>query len=146
MSSQVKIAPSILASDFGRLGEQIAEAEAGGADYVHVDVMDGRFVPNITIGPVVVKAVQRTTRLPLDVHLMIEEPERMLPAFASAGASNLTVHIETCPHLHRTIDQIKELGCTAGVAINPATSITSLEEILPYVDLLLVLSVNPGFG
>ena len=146
MASQAKIAPSILASDFSRLGEQIGEAEAAGADYIHVDVMDGHFVPNITIGPVVVKAVRRATHLPLDVHLMIEGPEHMLPAFASAGSSHLTVHVETCPHLHRTIDQIKELGCTAGVAINPATPIGSLEEVLPYVDLVLVMTVNPGFG
>jgi ribulose-phosphate 3-epimerase len=146
VASQVKIAPSILASDFARLGEQIAEAEAARADYIHVDVMDGHFVPNITIGPVVIEAVRRSTRLPLDVHLMIEEPERLLTAFASAGASNLTVHVETCPHLNRTIDQIKELGCTAGVALNPSTPVASLEEILPYVDLVLVMTVNPGFG
>jgi ribulose-phosphate 3-epimerase len=142
----IKIAPSILASDFGRLGQQVAEAEAAGADYIHVDVMDGHFVPNITIGPVVVKAVRGATELPLDVHLMIESPERYLDAFCAAGASNITVHVETCPHLHRTIQQIKELGCRAGVTLNPATSVCSLEQILPYVDLVLVMTVNPGFG
>jgi ribulose-phosphate 3-epimerase len=143
---KVKIAPSILASDFARLGEQVAEAEAGGADYIHVDVMDGHFVPNMTLGPVVVEAVRRSTNLFVDVHLMIEAPERYLAAFCDAGANNLTVHVETCPHLHRTIEQIKELGCQAGVTLNPSTSLTSLEEILPYVDLVLVMTVNPGYG
>ncbi len=144
--SDIQIAPSILAADFGRLAAQVAEAEAAGADLIHVDVMDGHFVPNLTIGPVVVRAVRRATRLPLDVHLMIEAPERYLADFAAAGADGLTVHVETCPHLHRTVQQIKELGCTAGVTLNPATPLTSLEEILPFVDRVLVMTVNPGFG
>jgi ribulose-phosphate 3-epimerase len=143
---KVKIAPSILAADFSRLGQGVAEAGAAAADYVHVDVMDGHFVPNITIGPPVVKAIRRTTELPLDVHLMIESPERYLADFCAAGADILTVHVETCPHLHRTVHQIKELGCRAGVALNPSTPVVSLEEILPYVDLVLVMTVNPGFG
>jgi ribulose-phosphate 3-epimerase len=141
-----KIAPSILSADFGRLAQQVAEAEAAGADYIHVDVMDGHFVPNITIGPPVVRAVRQATQLPLDVHLMIESPERYLADFAAAGADILTVHVETCPHLHRTVQQIKELGCRAGVTLNPSTSAASLEEILPFVDLVLVMTVNPGFG
>jgi ribulose-phosphate 3-epimerase len=143
---RVKIAPSILSADFSRLGQQVAEAEAGGADYIHVDVMDGHFVPNITVGPLVVKAVRRSTYLPVDVHLMIESPERYLANFCDAGASNLTVHVETCPHLHRTVHQIKELGCNAGVTLNPSTPLVSLEEVLPYVDLVLIMTVNPGFG
>jgi len=122
------------------------EAEEGGADYIHVDVMDGHFVPNVTVGPLVVEAVRRVTELPLDVHLMMETPERYLADFCHAGASGLTVHVETCPHLHRTVQQIKELGCWAGVTLNPSTSVSSLEEILPYVDLVLVMTVNPGFG
>jgi len=142
----IKIAPSILSADFSRLGQQVAEVEAAGADYIHVDVMDGHFVPNITIGPVVVEAVRRATRLPLDVHLMIESPDRYVADFCAAGADNLTVHVETCPHLHRTVRQIKELGCRAGVTLNPSTPVVSLEEILPYVDLVLVMTVNPGFG
>jgi len=142
----IKIAASILSADFGRLAEQVAEAEAAGADYIHVDVMDGCFVPNITIGPLVVEAVRRATRLPLDVHLMIEAPERYLARFCEAGASLLTVHVETCPHLHRTVQQIEELGCKAGVTLNPATSLSTLEEILPFVDQILVMTVNPGFG
>lgn len=146
MTENVKIAPSILSADFGRLAEHIAEAEAAGADYIHVDVMDGHFVPNLTIGPVVVRAVRRATALPLDVHLMIEAPERYLDEFCRAGANILTVQVETCPHLHRTVQQIKELGCKAGVALNPATPASSLEEILPYLDLVLVMTVNPGFG
>jgi ribulose-phosphate 3-epimerase len=142
----VKVAPSILSADFARLGEQVAEVEAGGADYVHVDVMDGHFVPNITIGPLVVRAVRRSTTLPVDVHLMIESPERYLADFCAAGADNLSVHVETCPHLHRTIQQIKELGCRAGVVLNPSTPVVAIEEVLPYVDLVLVMTVNPGFG
>jgi ribulose-phosphate 3-epimerase len=143
---KVKIAPSILSADFACLGQQVAKAESAGADYVHVDVMDGHFVPNITIGPPVVRGVRRVTHLPLDVHLMIESPERYLADFRTAGADILTVHVETCPHLHRTIKQIRELGCRAGVTLNPATPARSLEEILPFVDLVLVMTVDPGFG
>ncbi len=146
MHRSIKIAPSILAADFTRLGQEVAEAEAAGADYIHVDVMDGHFVPNITLGPLVVRAVRRATSLPLDVHLMVEAPERYVDDFCAAGASGLTVHVETCPHLHRTVQQIKELGCWAGVTLNPSTPAASLEEILPYVDLVLVMTVNPGFG
>jgi ribulose-phosphate 3-epimerase len=146
VNERVKIAPSILASDFGRLGQQVAEAEAAGADYIHVDVMDGRFVPNLTIGPVVVRAVRQSTSLPLDVHLMMVEPERYLADFREAGADHLIVHVETCPHLHRTVQHIKEVGCRAGVTLNPATSAMTLEEILPFVDQVLVMTVNPGFG
>ena len=143
---RLKIAPSILSADFAELGRQVSEAEAAGADYIHVDVMDGHFVPNITVGPLVVRAVMGITSLPLDVHLMIEAPERYLEDFCAAGATGLTVHVETCPHLHRTVEQIKELGCRAGVTLNPSTPVVALEEILPYVDLVLVMSVNPGFG
>lgn len=143
---RLKIAPSILSADFAELGRQVSEAEAAGADYIHVDVMDGRFVPNITIGPLVVRAVRSVTSLPLDVHLMIEAPERYLEDFCAAGATVLTVHVETCPHLHRTVQQIKGLGCRAGVTLNPSTPVVALEEILSYVDLVLVMSVNPGFG
>jgi ribulose-phosphate 3-epimerase len=146
MDRRVRIAPSILASDFSQLGRQVAEAEAAGADYIHVDVMDGHFVPNITIGPVVVRAVRRVTRLPLDVHLMIEAPERYLADFSEAGADHLIVHVETCPNLHRTVQHIKEVGCRAAVTLNPATSVSTLEEILPYVGQVLVMTVNPGFG
>ncbi|MBN1660022.1 MAG: ribulose-phosphate 3-epimerase [Anaerolineae bacterium] len=146
MKRRIKVAPSILAADFTRLGAQIAEAEAGGADYIHVDVMDGHFVPNITMGPLVVRAARRATTLPLDVHLMIEAPQRYLADFCQAGANILTVHVETNPHLHRLVQQIKELGCRAGVTLNPATPAASLEEIVPYVDLVLVMTVNPGFG
>jgi ribulose-phosphate 3-epimerase len=142
----IKIAPSILSADFTRLGQQVAEAEAAGADYIHIDVMDGHFVPNITIGPLVVKAVRRATRLPLDVHLMIESPECYLADFCAAGANNLTVHVEANHHLHRTVHQIKDMGCNAGVTLNPSTPAASLQEILSYVDLVLVMTVNPGFG
>jgi ribulose-phosphate 3-epimerase len=144
--SGVKLAPSILSADFARLGEQIREAEEAGADWIHVDVMDGHFVPNLTIGPLVAAAARRCTRLPLDTHLMIEAPERYLEAFVRAGVDSLTVHAETCRHLHRTVQQIRELGARAGVAINPATPVEALTEVLPYVDLVLVMSVNPGFG
>ncbi len=146
MSKAVKIATSILAADFTRLGEQVAAAEAAGADWIHVDVMDGRFVPNITIGPLVVSAVRRSTRLPLDVHLMIVEPEKYLEAFVEAGANRLIVHTETCPHLHRTVEHIHELGAKAGVVINPATPVSAVEEILADIDQLLIMTVNPGFG
>ena len=142
----VKIAPSILSADFGRLAEEVAAVEAGGADWIHVDVMDGHFVPNITIGPLVVESVRRATQLPLDVHLMIEAPERYLDAFVKAGADWVTVHQETCPHLHRTVQQIHGLGAKAGVSINPSTPLTSVVEALPSVDLLLLMTVNPGFG
>jgi ribulose-phosphate 3-epimerase len=142
----IKIAPSILSADFSRLGDQVREAEAAGADWIHVDVMDGHFVPNMTVGPLVVRSLRPVTRLPLDVHLMVEGPERLIPAFASAGASRITVHVEACTHLHRTVQQIKELNCKAGVTLNPATPLWTLEEILPYVDLVLIMSVNPGFG
>ncbi|HEX8394678.1 MAG TPA: ribulose-phosphate 3-epimerase [Longimicrobium sp.] len=144
--SAIKIAPSILSADFGRLAEQIQEAERGGADWIHVDVMDGHFVPNITIGPLIAAAARKATSLPIDVHLMIERPERYLAAFADAGADYLTVHVETSPHLHRTVQQIRELGVHPGVTLNPATSLEMITEILPDVDLVLVMSVNPGFG
>ena len=142
----VKIAPSILSADFSRLGEEIAAIERGGADYVHVDVMDGHFVPNLTIGPLVVEAARRSTSLPLDVHLMIENPDLYIPQFAEAGADILTVHQEAVPHLHRTVQLIRSLGKKAGVSINPATPVSTLEVILEDVDLILVMSVNPGFG
>lgn len=141
----VKLAPSILSADFARLGQQVEEAERAGADYIHVDVMDGQFVPNLTAGPLVVEALRRCTSLPLDVHLMIVEPERLIPAFARAGASIITVHAEVCPHLHRVVEQIKELGARAGVSINPATPVSAIEEVLPCVDLVLAMTVNPGF-
>jgi ribulose-phosphate 3-epimerase len=141
-----KIAPSILASDFGRLAEEIRGVESGGADWIHIDVMDGRFVPNITFGTLIVRAARRATRLPLDVHLMIEDPDRHVEAFAEAGADLLTVHQEACPHLHRTIQRIRELEVRPGVALNPATPLESVREVLTSVDLLLIMSVNPGFG
>lgn len=140
------IAPSILSADFARLGDQIREAEAGGADWIHVDVMDGHFVPNITIGPLIAEAARRSTSLPIDAHLMIETPERYLRAFADAGVDLITVHVETCPHLHRTLQQIREMGVKAGVALNPATPVEAISEAVPFVDLVLVMSVNPGFG
>lgn len=142
----VKIAPSILSADFGRLTEQVIEAEEAGADWIHVDVMDGSFVPNITIGPAVTEAVRSATDLPVDVHLMIENPDQHLSAFADAGADYLTVHQETCVHLHRTIDSIRGLGVKPGITLNPATPLNTIEDILSYVDLALVMSVNPGFG
>lgn len=142
----VRIAPSILTADFTRLGEEIAAAEAAGVDWIHLDVMDGHFVPNLTIGPLVAAAVRRSTRLPLDAHLMIASPERYLDAFARAGVDRLTVHVEACPHLHRTVEQIREAGLRPGVALNPATAVETIAEILPFVDLVLVMSVNPGFG
>jgi len=142
----VLVAPSILSADFGRLAEEVRAVERAGADWIHVDVMDGRFVPNITIGPAVVKAIRAATRLPLDVHLMIVEPERYLEDFASAGADGMTVHVETCPHLHRTLQHIRHLGKRAGVVLNPATHESTIEYALPVADLVLVMSVNPGFG
>ncbi|HEY7349686.1 MAG TPA: ribulose-phosphate 3-epimerase [Ktedonobacterales bacterium] len=140
------IVPSILSADFARLGEQVREAEAGGADRIQIDVMDGRFVPNITVGPLIVEAVRRCTSLPLEAHLMIVEPERYVEDFARAGADIIIVHQEVSPHLHRTVQHIKQLGKGAGVAINPATPAETLEEILPDLDLALAMTVNPGFG
>jgi ribulose-phosphate 3-epimerase len=142
----IKIAPSILSADFSRLGDEIRAIERGGADYVHIDVMDGHFVPNITIGPLVVDAVRRVTDLPLDVHLMIENPDRYIPDFVKAGADIVTVHQEAVPHLHRTVQLIRSLGKRAGVSINPATPVSTLDVILEELDLVLVMSVNPGFG
>ena len=142
----VKLAPSILTANFGRLQEEILAAENGGADLLHLDVMDGRFVPNITFGPLVVGVARRITQLPLDVHLMIEDPDRYLEAFAKAGANIITIHLEACRHLHRAVQQIVDLGCQVGVALNPSTSIESIREIAPFVDQVLVMSVNPGFG
>jgi len=140
------IAPSILSADFARLGDEIRAVEQAGADWIHVDVMDGRFVPNITIGPLVVKAARAETSLPLDVHLMIEAPERYVDAFAQAGASTIGVHAETCPHLHRTLAQIRESGARAAVALNPSTPAEAVREVLGDVDQVLVMTVNPGFG
>jgi ribulose-phosphate 3-epimerase len=142
----IRIAPSILSADFAALGAAIAAAERGGADLIHVDVMDGHFVPNITIGPPVVRSIKRVATVPLDVHLMIEEPDRYLDAFADAGASMLSVHVEVLPHLHRTVHAIQALGVKAGVVLNPSTPVVALEEIAPDVDYVLVMSVNPGFG
>ena len=142
----IEIAPSILSADFARLGEEIQAAERGGAGLIHVDVMDGHFVPNITIGPMVVKAARRVTDLPLDCHLMISDPDHYIDDFARAGASMISVHVEAVVHLHRTLTAIRDLGCRPGVVLNPATPISSLEEALPFVDYVLVMSVNPGFG
>lgn len=142
----IKIAPSILTADFGHLAEEIRAADQGGADYIHLDIMDGRFVPNITFGPLVVTAVRQVTELPLDVHLMIQEPERHIEAFVEAGANIITVHAEASVHLHRTVQRITDLGCRAGVALNPATPIEAAREILPFIDLLLIMTVNPGYG
>src|SRR3989441_12176058 len=142
---KVRIAPSILSSDFAHLADEIAAVEQAGADLVHVDVMDGHFVPNLTIGPPIVEAIRKVTTLPLDVHLMMTNPDAFIREFAEAGATYLTVHVEACPHLHRTVQSIKEKGVQAGVTLNPATPLTSVEEILPDVDLLLIMSVNPAF-
>lgn len=146
MKNRIKLAPSILSADFARLGEQVAEVTKAGADYIHIDVMDGHFVPNITIGAPVVASIRSWTHLPLDVHLMIEEPDRYVSQFVNSGANIITVHAEACPHLHRTIQLIKEFQVKAGVSLNPATPLSLIEEIIPYVDLLLIMSVNPGFG
>ncbi len=143
---RVQIAPSILSADFARLAEEAARVEQAGADLLHVDVMDGHFVPNLTAGPPIVEALAKVTKLPLDVHLMITNADAFIPEFADAGASYLTVHVEACPHLHRTVQSIKERGVKAGVTLNPATPLSTLEEILADVDLVLIMSVNPGFG
>ncbi len=143
---KVKLAPSILSADFSRLGEQVTEATEAGADYIHIDVMDGRFVPNITIGASVVKALRPWTNLPLDVHLMVEEPLNQIPHFAEAGADIITIHAEACTHLHRAVQRIKELKVKAGVSLNPGTPLAVLDEILPSLDLVLLMTVNPGFG
>jgi len=142
----VRIAPSILSADFGHLAAHVTEAEEGGADWIHVDVMDGHFVPNITIGPLVTEAVRRATTLPVDVHLMIESPERYIEAFAMAGADRITVHQETCPHLHRTLQQIREAGALPGVALNPSTPLDTIAGVVGELDLLCIMTVNPGFG
>jgi ribulose-phosphate 3-epimerase len=142
----VKIAPSILSADFARLGEEIVAVEKAGADYIHIDVMDGHFVPNITIGPLIVEAIRPITKLPLDVHLMIENPDQFIENFAKAGADYITVHVEACRHLHRTIHHIKSFGIKAGVVLNPATPVESIQHILADIDMVLLMSVNPGFG
>ena len=142
----IKIAPSILSADFSRLGEEIKDVEKGGADYIHVDVMDGHFVPNITIGPLIVEAIRPITSLPLDVHLMIENPDQYIETFAKAGADIITVHVEACPHLHRTIQLIKSQGIKAGVVLNPHTPVSMIEHVLEDIDMVLLMTVNPGFG
>ena len=146
MPRSVLFSPSILSADFTRLGDQLREAEQAGADWFHIDVMDGHFVPNLTMGPFIVEACRRATRLPLDVHLMIQAPEGLLRSFADAGADWLTVHQETCPHLHRTLQTIRELGMKAGAALNPSTPPASLSQVLPSLDLILIMTVDPGFS
>ena len=145
-NNRVKLAPSILSADFARLAEQVAEATRAGADYIHIDVMDGHFVPNISIGIPIVASLRPQTNLPLDVHLMIQHPEQYVSQFADSGADIITVHVEACSSLHRLIHSIKELNVKAGIALNPATTLTSIEEILPYLDLVLIMSVEPGYG
>jgi len=142
----VNIAPSILSADFSKLGQEIVEVERGGADWIHVDVMDGHFVPNLTLGPLIVEAIRPHTKLPLDVHLMIENPDQYIPAFAKAGADWISVHVEACRHLHRTLHLIKELGVKAGVVLNPATPLEMVEHVLGDLDMVLLMTVNPGFG
>jgi ribulose-phosphate 3-epimerase len=142
----VKIAPSILSADFSKLGEEVKAVDQGGADYIHIDVMDGHFVPNITIGPLIVEAIRPVTKLPLDVHLMIENPDQYIEAFAKAGADYITVHVEACRHLHRTIQSIKSFGIKAGVVLNPATPVETIQHIIGDIDMVLLMSVNPGFG
>ena len=144
--TEIKIAPSILSADFARLGEQVVEATEAGAHYIHIDVMDGHFVPPISIGPVVVKAIRPLTNLPFDVHLMVEKPERQIEQFAEAGADIITVHAEVCPNLHQIVESIKGLNVRAGVSLNPATSLTAIEEVLANLDLVLVMTVNPGYA
>jgi ribulose-phosphate 3-epimerase len=146
MGQPILIAPSILSADFARLADEVSAVERAGADLLHIDVMDGHFVPNLTVGPPIVEALKKVTKLPLDVHLMITNADAFIPEFADAGADYLTVHVEACPHLHRTVQSIKERGVKAGVTLNPATPLQSLQEILPEVDLVLIMSVNPGFG
>jgi ribulose-phosphate 3-epimerase len=142
----VQLAPSILSADFARLADEVAAVERGGADLLHLDVMDGHFVPNMTFGPGVVRSIARVTKLPLDVHLMISEPDRFIDAFAEAGASMISVHVEVLPHLHRTLVAIRDAGCRAGVALNPATPLTAIQEVVAELDYVVVMSVNPGFG
>ncbi len=142
----IRLAPSLLSADFTRLGEQVAEAERAGADWIHVDVMDGRFVPNLTVGPLVVEALRRCTRLPLDVHLMVEDPDGLLQSFRAAGADRISVHVEACRHLHRTLSRVRELGAAPGVALNPHTPPEAVEWVLEEVDTVVVMTVDPGFG
>lgn len=146
MIPEIKIAPSILSADFARLGEQVQLVEAAGAQLLHVDVMDGHYVPNITIGPLVVEALRRVTDMPLDTHLMISDADRYIDAFARAGSTSISVHVEAVTHLHRTLEAIRKLGAQPGIAINPGTSLALLDEVLPYADFILVMTVNPGFG
>jgi ribulose-phosphate 3-epimerase len=145
-TGHIKIAPSILSADFSRLGDQVAEAEAGGADMIHIDIMDGHFVPNLTFGSIVVKSIRNWTSLPFDLHIMMAEPDAFIPEFAKSGADSITVHAEACTHLHKVVQQIKEEGKRASVAISPATPISAVEEILDELDQVLVMTVNPGFG